>query len=619
VSTLTSIRRLVTPYFSAADRAPIKTGPVVLGTVAEKLLGRALLAAVIVAELIQVWLAVLVNQWNVRFYNALQERNPGVFWHEVGVFSAIAAAFIAVAVYQLYLNQWLQIRWRRWLTRRYCDRWLEGGTHYRMRLTGDPADNPDQRIADDLAFFVDSTLTLGVGVLSSVVRLASFAVILWGISEQAPLLIAGRTYAIPGHLVWIAAGFAILGTLGAHFIGRPLVGLNFRQQRFEADFRFALVRLRENSEQVALLGGEPAERVLLGRRVARVVANWYSIMRSQKWLTFFTSGYTQTAIVLPFIVISPSFFAGVIQLGVLMQAAGAFVQVQSAFSFFVTAYAQIAQWRAVVDRLDGFERHTALAKDARIPRTSISTPAPTAMRLSLQDVYIELPDGTPLVTGLNLDLAAGEAVLLIGPSGSGKTTLFRTLAGFWPRASGRIALAPGARVLILPQRPYLPLGPLRAILAYPSPEATLRDAEALQVLKSVGLSALAARLNEHGAWSDRLSLGEQQRLGFARALLVQPDVLLLDEATSALDEAAEADLYRLLRTALPDAAILSVGHRSSLRPLHDRCIDLAADGAGARTTAQPSATAGHSQIQMRPQTLLGGIHDPRTRVRWFHI
>jgi ubiquinol-cytochrome c reductase iron-sulfur subunit len=314
-STLRSVGRLVTPYYTAQARVALRLGPLPLGTVAEKWVGSALLAAVIAAELIQVSLAVLVNQWNARFYNALQDHNLSIFWHEIAVFSVIAAAFIAVAVYQLYLNQWLQIRWRRWMTRRYADRWLDGGTHYRMRRTGDPADNPDQRIADDIALFVNRTLTLRIGLISSVTALVSFAIILWGVSAQAPLLIAGRTYAIPGYLVWIAAAFAMVGTSGAHAIGRALVGLNFNQQRFEADFRFALVRLRENSEQIALLGGEPAERVLLDRRFANVIANWYGIMKKQKRLTFFTAGYSQTAVVLPFLIISPSFFAGLIPLG----------------------------------------------------------------------------------------------------------------------------------------------------------------------------------------------------------------------------------------------------------------------------------------------------------------
>jgi putative ATP-binding cassette transporter len=367
-------------------------------------------------------------------------------------------------------------------------------------------------------------------------------------------------------------------------IGRALVGLNFNQQRFEADFRFALVRLRENSEQIALLGGEPAERVVLGRRFANVIANWYGIMKRQKRLTFFTAGYSQTAVVLPFIIISPSFFAGLISLGILMQASGAFGQVQAAFSFFVTAYAQIAEWRAVVARLDGFERQTLLASHAAAPPASCATDGgPPTVSLSLRHVSIELPDSTPLIRNLDIDVAAGEAVLLMGPSGSGKTTLFRALAGFWPCASGRIELATGARLLLLPQKPYLPLGSLRAILAYPSPECSLQTDPALSALASVGLAGLMPRLDESEPWSDRLSLGEQQRLGFARALLTRPDVLLLDEATSALDEAAEAHLYSLLRAALPGAAILSAGHRSSLRAVHDRCVDLVADGQCPRT------------------------------------
>jgi len=563
VSTLATIWRLAIPYFRSDESGP----------------GRILLAAVIATELSIVGITVLLNQWNNRFYNSLQDRNWDAFVSELLFFCVLAAAFIVLAVYQLYLNQWLQIRWRRWMTKVYVGHWLEGANHYRMQLLGDAADNPDQRIAEDVQLFVERTLYIGIGLLSAIVTLASFIFILWGLSGDAPLHLFGADIAIPGYLVWAALLYAFLGTALTHLIGWPLVALNFNQQRYEADFRFNLVRVRENSEQIALLNGERAETDRLLDRFSRVVANWFLIMRRQKQLTFFTAGYTQASIIFPYIVVSPAYFAGRIQLGGLMQTASAFNSVQQALSFFITVYRQLAEWRAVIERLDGFDRSIAAAqKAARSPPAVEVIRAKDKSAIEIKNLALRLPNGVPLVAGGNVAISARDAVLLTGPSGSGKSTLFRAIGGIWPYGSGRIVVPKDARVTILPQRPYFPVGTLANAITYPAAPGTFSNEALVELLAAVGLPALAARLSEEAHWNRMLSLGEQQRLGIARAILQAPDFLFLDEATASLDEPSESALYRLLAERLKTATIVSIGHRATLGAFHRRRITLARDG-----------------------------------------
>ena len=563
LSTLAIIWRLARPYFFSEDRWA----------------GRVLLGAVIAIELSVVAINVMLNQWNNRFYNALQERNWDAFIYEIGFFCVLAAIYIVLAVYQLYLNQWLQIRWRRWMTQHYLDHWLAGANHYRMQLLGDAADNPDQRIAEDINLFIDRTLTITVGLLSAIVTLFSFVVILWTLSAAAPLHLFGASFAIPGYLVWAALLYAAVGTTLTHLIGWPLISLNFRQQRFEADFRFNLVRVRENSEQIALLGGETAERERLLDRFGYVVGNFLLIMQRTKQLTFLTSGYTQISIVFPFIVISPAYFAGAVQLGGLMQTASAFTSVQTALSFFVNAYRSLAEWRAVIARLDGFNIAAERAQRAATAPQAIAVSTREGReRVEIDDLLVRLPQGTPLVAADEIAVAAGERVLLTGPSGSGKSTLFRAIAGTWPFGAGTIRVPKGAKLMALPQRPYFPIGTLAAAVAYPAEPGTF-DAEALsEVITAVGLPALAGRITEEAHWNRMLSLGEQQRLGIARAILQAPDYLFLDEATASLDEAAEAALYRLLNARLKRTTIVSIGHRSTLAAFHRRGLVLERDG-----------------------------------------
>jgi putative ATP-binding cassette transporter len=569
-SSARNFTRIATPYFRGDDRWP----------------GRILLISVIALQLFQVWLNVKFNSWYNTFYNALQNKDWNVFIYQLGVFSILAAAFIVTAVYQLYLQQWLQIRWRRWLTKRYLGRWLEQGTHYRMRLKGDQADNPDQRIADDIRQFISSSLDIGIALLGSIVTLVSFVVILWNLSAATPLMIGSKSFEVPGYLVWAALIYAIIGTWVTHLVGRPLVKLNFDQQRYEADFRFSLVRLRENAEQVTLLSGEEAEEGRLRDRFANVVRNWYGIMQRTKRLTFLTAGYNQVAIIFPFLVVSPVYFFGAMTLGGLMQVASAFGQVQSSLSFFVTAYTNIADWKAVLDRLAGFEASIDWARglDQTAPRVELISDGGDA--LHVEDLAVNVPSGEEIVRVKDLSIELGERVLVTGPSGSGKTSLFRALGGVWPFGEGSIRIPKGANVLVLPQRPYLPLGTLRGALAYPGPENSFTPKEIDEVIDAVGLSDLRGELDVTAYWADKLSGGEQQRLSIARALLQKPDWLFLDEATSALDEPAESELYRLLLKRLPNAAIVSIGHRSSLIQFHDRFFELSPEASGRHSLAE---------------------------------
>jgi vitamin B12/bleomycin/antimicrobial peptide transport system ATP-binding/permease protein len=563
VSTLAIIYRLARPYFFSEDRWA----------------GRSLLAAVITIELSIVAINVMLNQWNNRFYNALQERNWDNFVWELMFFCGLAATYIVLAVYQLYLNQWLQIRWRRWMTREYLDHWLKNANHYRMQLLGDAADNPDQRIAEDINLFIDRTLSVSVGLLSAIVTLCSFVVILWMLSAAAPLHLFGTSFSIPGYLVWAALLYAVVGTALTHLVGWPLVTLNFRQQRYEADFRFNLVRVRENSEQIALLAGETAEGERLLDRFGYVVGNFLSIMQRTKKLTFLTSGYAQISIVFPFIVISPAYFGGAVQLGGLMQTASAFTSVQGALSFFVNAYRQLAEWRAVIARLDGFNIAVERARAASTATPAIAVSAREGKdRLEIDDLLVRLPQGTALLAASDLAISTGERVLLTGPSGAGKSTLFRAIAGTWPFGAGAIRVPKGAKLMTLPQRPYFPIGTLAAAVTYPDEPGTFDTETLREVITAVGLPALADRLGEEAHWNRMLSLGEQQRLGIARAILQAPDYLFLDEATASLDEAAESAVYRLLNARLKRSAIVSIGHRSTLAAFHRRGLVLERDG-----------------------------------------
>ncbi|WP_288252242.1 ABC transporter ATP-binding protein/permease [uncultured Hydrogenophaga sp.] len=553
--------RLSTPYFHSED----------------KWKARGLLLAIVLLNLGAVYMLVLINEWNRVFYDALQNKDAAVFWRELGRFTYLAFGFIVIAVYRFYLTQLLEMRWREWMSHHYLDRWLKNHRFYQMELarfsrSGDaPPDNPDQRIAEDINLFTTYTVGLSMGLLNAVVTLLSFIGILWTLSGSFGFTIQGQQYDIPGFMVWMAVIYCVAGSVITHYIGRPQIALNFQQQRYEADFRHHLVRVREYSESIALDKGEPVERRQLGLRFGDVLRNYLQLIRAQKRLIWFSTGFGQAAVVFPFIVAAPRFFSGAIQLGELMQIASAFDRVQTALSWFVENYQSLAAWRATTDRITSFEESfAALQADDHATASEIN--AEDAIALDGMD--LALPGGAALLAVQGARIAPGDSVLVQGPSGSGKSTLFRGLAGIWPWAKRRLRLPADfdARAMFLPQRPYFPNGPLRDALAYPEPTERYRDEELRAALRDALLPDLTARLDEHDAWGQKLSGGEQQRLAIARALLKKPRWLFVDEATSALDEAAEATLYERLQALVKaqDGAMVSIAHRPGVAAYHAR-------------------------------------------------
>ncbi len=521
-----------------------------------------LLAAVIGLSLFSVAISVWINHWYKDFYNALEKKDTVAFWQLIGYFGGIATVAILGAVYRLYLTQMLTIRWRAWLTEKHFARWLADKNYYQLEQGG-YTDNPDQRISEDLNNFTTSTLSLGLGLLRNVVSLVSFSIILWGVSGSIEVF--GIT--IPGYMFWCALLYAAVGSWLTHLIGRRLIGLNNQQQRFEADLRFSMVRVRENAESIALYNGEPNENQRLSARFGKVWHNFWDIMKVSKRLTFFTAGYSQIAIIFPFIVAAPRYFTGKIQLGELMQINSAFGNVQENFSWFINAYSELASWRATSDRLLSF--HQAMSEnEQRSPAIDVR---PEGERLMMQGLGMDLADGRHLLTGADMTVEPGQRLMLSGRSGSGKSTLLRAMGHLWPAGHGNIRL-PAARYLFLPQKPYLPIGTLKDVLSYPQDDSVYPAQRYAQVLETCRLPHLVARLDEANHWQRMLSPGEQQRLAFARALLFAPQWLYMDEATSAMDEEDEATLYQALIDELPGLSIVSVGHRSSLKRFHGRHV-----------------------------------------------
>lgn len=556
--------RLAKPYYTRSD---------------ERRSAWALLISIIILSLAQVGLTVVLNYWQRDFYNALQTKDWQAFIQLIFLyrrtpagfmpgFCGVVVVYIGIAVYGIYLNQWLQIRWRRWMTTRFLDEWLADRAYYRISLTTDRAavgtDNPDQRIAEDLRSFAENTLSLGLGLLSNIVSLFSFLSLLWVLGGSITVL--GVT--IPGYMVWIALIYAVFGSYCTHLVGRPLSALNFRQQRVEADFRYALVRVRENMEGIALQGGEDEEKNVLSHRFLGVVGNWRAIMRRMKLLNTLIVGYNQIAIVFPVVVSAPRYFSGKIALGGMMQTVDAFGQVQGALSWFIASYSELASWRAVVERLVTFHRAIVAARAAAAEGFERAESPDGTLRLN--DVTVALPNGTPLFQHADLVLQPGHSVVVTGRSGGGKSTLFRAFAGIWPFGHGRVEIPRNS--FFLPQRPYIPLGTLRHVVAYPHAATTYDRATLTQALTDAGLGHIADKLDAEENWPVRLSGGEQQRLALARALLAKPDWIFLDEATANLDPEGESELYDTIRQRLPEATLVSIAHQPGVSAHHDRCL-----------------------------------------------
>jgi vitamin B12/bleomycin/antimicrobial peptide transport system ATP-binding/permease protein len=550
----------------------------------ERWSARGLLASIVAMNLLLVGLSVVLSFWRREFYNALQDKDWKAFLEllflyrrtDSGLmpgFTEVAMVYIVLAVYSVWVNQLLQIRWRRWLTRQFLNEWLADRAYYNISLTADRAaigtDNPDQRVAEDLRDFCQMTLTLSLDLLSNIVSLFSFVSILWGLSGA----LEAFGIPIPGYMVWVALGYALVGTLLTHWVGRPLSILNFRQQRVEADFRYALLRIRENMESIALYRGEDEEAVTLRQRFGDVIGNWRQIMNRTKFLNTLVNGYSQIAIIFPIVVAAPRYFAGTMQLGGLMQTVGAFGEVQSAMSWFVNSYGQLAQWSAIVERLATF--HRAIVKARAETHGGYHHATTGAGEVRMQDITVSLPDGTMLLDGADLTLTAGHSVVITGRTGSGKSTLFRVMAGIWPFGHGRIEIP--ANSFFLPQRPYIPLGSLRHVITYPHAADAYSTEEIKTALIDAGLPKLCERVADDDNWPQRLSGGEQQRVALARALLARPEWIFLDEATASLDPDAEEDLYRVLKERLPNTTLVSIAHRPSVAAFHDDRIVMQRD------------------------------------------
>ncbi|PQA84768.1 ABC transporter ATP-binding protein [Limnohabitans sp. TS-CS-82] len=558
----------------------------------EKWRARLLLAACVGLNLGMVYMMVLFNDWNRVFYDALQNRDAAVFWHQLGVFAMLATCFIIVAVYRFYLTQLLQVRWRAWMTRDYLQRWLKGHVFYQLELQSkNGTDNPDQRIQEDVQQFTADTVSLSLGLLDASVTLLSFVGILWGLSGGFSFDVLGETYNIPGFMVWMALTYALAGSLIGHFIGRSMASLNFTQQRLEADFRHHLMRVREYSEAIALDRGGRVERLSLQERFALVLDNFMRLLRVQKRYTWFNSGYGQAAVVFPMLVASPRYFSGAIQLGELMQISSAFGQVQESLSWFISNYSRLASWQATTLRLTSFQDQMLAIKvnevaEPAVAPLSFTGAAPVTHTginaLHTTPLTISLPNGEVLLADTSLNAAAGDTVLIRGPSGCGKSTLLRVLAGIWPhvtspthdRRGEPITYGPVVlpeRSVFMPQRPYFPEGTLRQALAYPDSAEHYTDEALKNALYDALLPHLVNDLDVAGQWTQQLSGGEQQRLALARVLLKRPRWVFADEATSALDEAAEKTLYEKLLTMVREegGGLVSIAHRASVASYHD--------------------------------------------------
>jgi putative ATP-binding cassette transporter len=579
------ITRIADRYFEATGSTTVRIWPFRRFTATERAVGIGMVVFLVLLNQVEVGVNLRLTFFRRDIYDALQMYEVPKFWDALLLgFTPWAFAYVAMLVVEFLAQYMLVIRWRRWLTDHLVARWLASHAHYRVSLDGQ-TDNPDQRIAEDVFRFINGGTdgaNTGYGLydfsillISNVSTAVSYSILLWNLSEKFTM--PGISIPVPGFLFWIALIYAATGTLLIHLIGRPLARLYFERQHMEADFRFSLARLREYTEQIALLGGEGAERHMAGQRFGALIRNFLALTYRRVKVKAFSDLFGQISPILPFLLAAPFFFARSIQLGDLTQTADAFGSLTEALMIVMTLYVALAGFKSVADRLSTFNQ--ALDEAHERAAGPALQPAPAgAAKIGLEDVEITLPDGRRAVTARDLSLAQGENVLLMGPSGAGKSTLFRAIAGIWPYGAGRIRIPEGARVMVVPQKPYLPIAPLRAAVTYPSPPGTYGDEAIVRALNDVQLGGLVDQLDHEEVWSQRLSGGEQQRIALARALLLRPDWLFLDESTSALDEKMEAQVYTLLAERLPATTVISIGHRATLEAFHHRRLGMTPEG-----------------------------------------
>jgi putative ATP-binding cassette transporter len=579
------ITRIADRYFDAGERAQARIWPFRPFTETERRIAIGMVVFLVLLNQAEVAITVRLSFFNRDMFNALQNKDAVAFWEQLlFVFTPWAFTFVAMTVVEFFTQSMLIIRWRRWLTDHFVSRWLAAHTHYRISLVAGDTDNPDQRIAEDVFRFInggsDGAITayglydFSILLISTITTLVSFSVVLWGLSDN--FAFPGTDIKVPGFLFWIALIYALSGTVITHLIGRPLIRLYFERQHREADFRFSLARLREYTEQVALLSGESAEQDMVGRRFGALVANFIELVRCRMWVTAFTRMFGQISPILPYIFTAPFYFLGKIELGIMTQTADAFGKVSDSMTIVVNYYTELANFKSVVDRLNSFDR--AIDEAQKLAASGPAIGPVEAPWVVLEDLRVALPDGRRIVEANHLTLAEGENVLLTGPSGSGKSTLFRAISGIWPYGDGRIRIPAGAQVMVVPQKPYIPIATLRSAVTYPAVPGTYTDDDIRRALGDAQLGSLAGELDREDVWSQRLSGGEQQRLALARALLLRPQWLLLDESTSALDEKLEAELYAMLAKRLPSTTVVSIGHRSTLAAFHRRRLEMMAEG-----------------------------------------
>lgn len=535
----------------------------------------AFMGLIITLTILLVGCDVIFNYWNNYFYNALQAYDAHSVIRLLVFFVVIASFNIILQVYRYYVAQVFNLRWRNWLTEKLISRWLQKRGYYYLEVFDKTTDNPDQRIQEDVAQLVSNSLDLTVGLVAAITTVPAFIYILWTLSGTLVIPLGSWGHLeITGYLVWVSLIYALFGTLFAFRIGKPLIKLNYEQQRREANFRYAAMDLRTHSENVALYRGEQHQKGILKTLFLSALDNYYHLILRQKRLVWFTGSYGQLSVMLPLLVVLPNYFAKFFLLGGFMQSLRAFTSVQDSMSYLINSYTTIAQWRAISARLTTFVNHLHDSEERAEEADQVVYEDKPAHDITVKDLTIRKPDNEKLLENINYHFEQGKHYVIKGHSGLGKSTFLRTLAKIWPYASGEITLPANQKQMFLPQKPYMPIGTLGDAILFPDKHDPRMKKHLETILKDCNLENLIPRLQENAMWSEILSPGELQRVAFARIFLHKPDWVFLDESTSSLDLKNEILMYELIRSKLPKCSIISVGHRPSLHDYHDTVIDM---------------------------------------------